>query len=58
MGDLDKIAARGGSKMYEKQVGVWEAGGLASVKIIPLQQSTGAVMPYLVTSTWLSHLLT
>lgn len=46
MGDLDRIATTGFSKMSERQVGVWETGGLGSVKTIPLDQSAGVVMPF------------
>lgn len=46
MGDLDKIATTGFSKMSDRQVGIWETGGLGSVKTISLDQSSGVVMPF------------
>jgi coronin-1B/1C/6 len=46
MGDLDKIATTGFSKMSDRQVGVWETGGLANVKTVTLDQSSGVVMPF------------
>ncbi|KAF8194693.1 microtubule binding protein [Pholiota molesta] len=46
MGDLDKIATTGFSKMSDRQVGIWETGGLGNVKTISLDQSAGVVMPF------------
>ncbi|KAF9456278.1 hypothetical protein BDZ94DRAFT_1178092 [Collybia nuda] len=46
MGDLDKIATTGFSKMSDRQVGVWETGALGNVKTITLDQSSGVVMPF------------
>ncbi|KAG6818437.1 hypothetical protein H0H93_004988 [Arthromyces matolae] len=46
MGDLDKIATTGFSKMSDRQVAVWETGGLGNVKTITLDQSSGVVMPF------------
>ncbi|ESK81997.1 actin-binding protein [Moniliophthora roreri MCA 2997] len=46
MGDLDKIATTGFSKMSERQVGIWETGGLGNVKMMPVDQSAGIIMPF------------
>jgi coronin-1B/1C/6 len=46
MGELGKIATTGFSKMSDRQVGVWETGGLGNVKTISLDQSSGVVMPF------------
>ena len=46
MGDLDKIATTGFSKMSDRQVGVWETGNLDNIKTISLDQSAGVVMPF------------
>ncbi|KIY46828.1 DUF1900-domain-containing protein [Fistulina hepatica ATCC 64428] len=46
MGEMDRIATTGFSKMSDRQVGVWEAGSLQSVKMITLDQSAGVVMPF------------
>ncbi|RDB27774.1 Coronin-like protein crn1 [Hypsizygus marmoreus] len=46
MGDHDKIATTGFSKMSDRQVGIWETGGLKNVKTIVLDQSSGVVMPF------------
>ncbi|KAG6808491.1 hypothetical protein H0H92_003976 [Tricholoma furcatifolium] len=46
MGDLDKIATTGFSKMSDRQVGIWETGGLGNVKTMSLDQSSGVVMPF------------
>lgn len=46
MGDLDRIATTGFSKMSERQAGVWELGSLNSLKTISLDQSAGVVMPF------------
>ncbi|GLB41455.1 putative WD repeat coronin family protein [Lyophyllum shimeji] len=46
MADLDKIATTGFSKMSDRQVAIWETGGLGNVKTIVLDQSAGVVMPF------------
>jgi len=46
MGDMDKIATTGFSKMSDRQVAIWETGGLSNVKTISLDQSAGVVMPF------------
>ena len=46
MGDLDKLATTGFSKMSDRQVGIWETGGLNNVKTIVIDQSAGVIMPF------------
>jgi coronin-1B/1C/6 len=46
MGDRDRIATTGFSRMSDRQVGVWELGALKNVKTITLDQSAGVVMPF------------
>ena len=46
MGDLDKIATTGFSRMSDRQVGVWETGGLTNEKTINIDQSSGVIMPF------------
>ncbi|KIM60139.1 hypothetical protein SCLCIDRAFT_1185125 [Scleroderma citrinum Foug A] len=46
MGDTGRIATTGFSKMSDRQVGIWETGGLGSVKTLALDQSAGVVMPF------------
>ena len=46
MGDLDKIATTGFSKMSDRQVCVWETGNLGNIKTTSLDQSAGVVMPF------------
>ncbi|KAJ7625727.1 microtubule binding protein [Roridomyces roridus] len=46
MGDNDRIATTGFSKMSDRQVGVWETGGLGNVKTIVIDQSSGVLMPF------------
>ncbi|KAH7890999.1 microtubule binding protein [Phlebopus sp. FC_14] len=46
MGEMDRIATTGFSKMSDRQVGIWETGGLGSVKTLTLDQSAGVVMPF------------
>ncbi|KAI6099428.1 microtubule binding protein [Pisolithus croceorrhizus] len=46
MGDGDRIATTGFSKMSDRQVVIWETGGLGSVKTLTLDQSAGVVMPF------------
>lgn len=46
MGDKDNFVTTGFSKMSDREVIVWEAGGLGVVKKLPLDQSAGVVMPF------------
>ena len=46
MGDLDKFATTGFSKMSDRQVSIWETGGLCNVRTITLVQSAGVIMPF------------
>ncbi|KAG1738554.1 hypothetical protein EDB19DRAFT_1895674 [Suillus lakei] len=46
MGDLDKIVTTGFSKMSDRQVSIWETGGLGSVKTMTIDQSAGVIMPF------------
>lgn len=46
MGDMDKIATTGFSKMSDRQVAIWETGELGNIKTIILDQSSGVVMPF------------
>ena len=46
MGEMDRVATTGFSKMSDRQVGIWETGGLSNVKLTSLDQSSGVVMPF------------
>jgi coronin-1B/1C/6 len=46
MGDLDRIACTGFSKMSDRQLGIWETGSLASITTTTIDQSAGVVMPF------------
>ncbi|KAI0262372.1 microtubule binding protein [Gloeopeniophorella convolvens] len=46
MGEHDRIATTGFSRMSDRQVAVWETGSLKNVKTITLDQSAGVVMPF------------
>ncbi|KAJ8497090.1 hypothetical protein ONZ45_g12202 [Pleurotus djamor] len=46
MGDHDRIATTGFSKMSDRQVGIWDSGSLNSLKMTTLDQSAGVVMPF------------
>ncbi|TFY62268.1 hypothetical protein EVG20_g6764 [Dentipellis fragilis] len=46
MGDKDRIATTGFSRMSDRQVSIWETGGLGNVKTITVDQSAGVVMPF------------
>ena len=46
MGDLDRIATTGFSKMSDRQVAVWETGGLKNMKTLSVDQSAGVLMPF------------
>ncbi|KAG1747782.1 uncharacterized protein EDB91DRAFT_1245269 [Suillus paluster] len=46
MGDLDKITTTGFSKMSDRQVSIWETGGLGNTKTMTIDQSAGVMMPF------------
>ena len=46
MGDLDRLATTGFSKMSDRQVGIWEVGSLNNVKTLSIDQSAGVLMPF------------
>ena len=46
MGDQDRIATTGFSKMSDRQVAVWETGGLGNIKTTTVDQSAGVLMPF------------
>ena len=46
MGDLDRIATTGFSKRSDRQVAIWETGGLGNVKTIGVDMSSGVLMPF------------
>ncbi|KAJ6480941.1 microtubule binding protein [Mycena sanguinolenta] len=46
LGGHERLATTGFSKMSDRQVGLWETGGLGSLKTIVLDQSAGVVMPF------------
>jgi len=46
MGEMNRITTTGLSKMSDRQVGIWETGGLGNVKTMTLDQSSGVVMPF------------
>jgi coronin-1B/1C/6 len=46
MGEHDRIATTGFSKMSDRQVSIWETGGLGTVKTLTIDQSAGVIMPF------------
>ncbi|KAN0074758.1 WD40-repeat-containing domain protein [Tylopilus felleus] len=46
MGEQDCVASTGFSKMSDRQVGIWETGGLGNVKTLTINQSAGVIMPF------------
>ncbi|KAF8653260.1 hypothetical protein AX16_004056 [Volvariella volvacea WC 439] len=46
LGDLDRVATTGFSRMSDRQVGIWETGGLSNIKTITVDQSSGVLMPF------------
>ena len=46
MGDTDRIATTGFSKRSDRQVAIWETGGLTNVKMIGVDLSSGVLMPF------------
>lgn len=46
LGDNDRIATTGFSKMSDRQLSLWETGGLNNIKTITIDQSAGVIMPF------------
>ncbi|KZP01401.1 DUF1900-domain-containing protein [Calocera viscosa TUFC12733] len=46
MGDLDKFATTGFSRMSDRQVGIWDTGSLKAEKMTTVDQSSGVLMPF------------
>ena len=46
MGDKDRLATTGFSKMSDRQVALWETGSLGNVKTITIDQTSGVLMPF------------
>jgi coronin-1B/1C/6 len=46
MGEHDRIATTGFSKMSDRQVSIWETGSLNNVKTTMIDQSSGVIMPF------------
>ncbi|KAI0726368.1 microtubule binding protein [Fomitopsis betulina] len=46
MGERDNIATTGFSKMSDRQVAIWETGGLSNVKMTTIDQTSGTIMPF------------
>lgn len=46
MGDRDRIATTGFSKMSDRQLSVWDGGSLANIKTVTIDQSSGVMMPF------------
>ena len=46
LGEHDRIATTGFSKMSDRQVSIWDTGSLANVKHTMIDQSSGVLMPF------------
>lgn len=46
MGEHDRIATTGFSKMSDRQIGLWDTGSLSNVKTTMIDQSSGVLMPF------------
>lgn len=46
LGEHDRIATTGFSKMSDRQIGLWDTGSLNSVKMTMIDQSAGVLMPF------------
>ncbi|KAF8994973.1 microtubule binding protein [Cyathus striatus] len=46
MGTHDRLATTGFSRMSDRQLGLWETGGLGNLKMTSVDQSAGVVMPF------------
>jgi len=46
LGDLDRVATTGFSKRSDRQLSIWETGGLENVQTTTIDQSAGVMMPF------------
>ncbi|THH03797.1 hypothetical protein EW145_g6000 [Phellinidium pouzarii] len=46
MGNQDRLATTGFSKMSDRQVGLWDTGSFKNVKMANVDQSSGVLMPF------------
>lgn len=46
MGDSGKIATTGFSRMSDRQIGIWDAATLKSIKMTTVDQTSGVLMPF------------
>ncbi|KAH9832465.1 microtubule binding protein [Rhodofomes roseus] len=46
MGERDNIATTGFSKMSDRQIAIWETGGLSNIKMTTIDQTSGTLMPF------------
>lgn len=46
MGDLDRVATTGFSKRSDRQLSIWETGGLENIQTTTIDQSAGVIMPF------------
>ncbi len=46
MGDKDRVATTGFSKMSDRQAAIWETGGLSNIKTLTIDQTSGVLMPF------------
>jgi coronin-1B/1C/6 len=46
MGDRDRLATTGFSRMSDRQLSIWDTGSLNNVKTLTIDQSSGVVMPF------------
>ena len=46
LGDKDRLATTGFSKMSDRQVALWETGALGNIKMTTIDQTSGVLMPF------------
>lgn len=46
LGDHDRIATTGFSRMSDRQIATWETGSLGNIKTLTIDQSSGVLMPF------------
>lgn len=46
MGNQDRLATTGFSKMSDRQIGLWDTGSLRNLKMTNVDQSSGVLMPF------------
>ena len=46
MGEHDRIATTGFSRMSDRQMAIWDTGSLENIKTTTIDQSSGVIIPF------------